>query len=464
VASASATLVLPDTIANAMRAALEESRETGGVLLVGLAESPDGTLRVLGRELHLLGEGAYLRRERGELVVGSDAWAPALARAAQIGAAAMWFHTHPGASGRPFRSRRDERVDELLAEPFRIRTGVEVYGSAIIAGEPQRARFAARVSEGTAWREISRVWEVSDRLRLTQAVEPDEAQTSLELFDRNVRAFGGGVQRTVSALSIGVVGAGGTGSAVAEQLMRLGVRKLTIVDPDTLSRSNLTRVYGSTPADIGQPKAAVLAAHLARIAPDAKMVPVQGSIVEEDVARRLIGCDLVFGCTDDNAGRLILSRLSSYLLTPVIDCGVLLSSTANGELRGIDGRVTTLIPGAACLVCRKRVDLERARAELAPAEEHARLAREGYAPALGRVEPAVVAYTTAVAAAAVGELIERLTAFGPEPVPNEVLLRLHERELSANRAEPRPGHYCDPAAGKLGRGAADPFLEQTWAR
>ena len=39
---------------------------------------------------------------------------------------------------------------------------------------------------------------------------------------------------------------GGTGSAVIEQLVRLGVRRLHLFDPDILTASNLTRVYGSS--------------------------------------------------------------------------------------------------------------------------------------------------------------------------------------------------------------------------
>ena len=176
----------------------------------------------------------------------------------------------------------------------------------------------------------------------------------------------------------------------------------------------------------------------------------------------LTACDAVFGCTDDNAGRLVLSRLANYFLTPVFDSGVLLTSDNAGRLTGIHGRVTTLIPGQACLVCRDRIDLARASVELRTPEERVRLENEGYAPALGRTEPAVVTFTTAVAATAVSELLERLIGYGPEQRPTEVLLRLHDREISTNVAQSRTGHYCDPSAEKLGLGFIEPFLEQTW--
>jgi molybdopterin/thiamine biosynthesis adenylyltransferase len=270
------------------------------------------------------------------------------------------------------------------------------------------------------------------------------------------------VQESLGRLHVAIVGCGGTGSAVAEQLVRLGVRTLSLFDPDTLSDSNVTRVYGSTPRDVGRPKVRVLADHLKRIAPDARVAANETMITVERTARTLADADLIFGCTDDNAGRLVLSRLSTFLLTPVIDCGVLLDSGEGGRLQGIYGRVTVLHPGAACLVCRKRINLERARTELLTPEERVRLQNEGYAPALGGVEPAVVVYTTMVAAAAVGELLERLIHYGVSKAPSEVLLRLHDREVSTNVAAPKKGHYCHPISGKMGAGLTSPFLEMTW--
>ena len=277
-----------------------------------------------------------------------------------------------------------------------------------------------------------------------------------------MRAFGTAVQQTLADLRVAIVGCGGTGSVVAEQLVRLGVRHLILVDPDELSQSNLTRVYGSSWVDVGKPKVQILARHLAGIAPELRCEVVESMLTLESAARRLTGCDVVFGCTDDNAGRLVLSRMATYLLTPVIDCGVLLSSDDDGQLTGIDGRITILSPGQACLICRGRIDLARASAELLTPEERVRREDEGYAPALERTEPAVVAFTTMVGATAVSELLERLIGYGPESRPSEVLLRCHEREISTNVALPKEGHYCHPASCKLGVGMTQPFLEQTW--
>jgi molybdopterin/thiamine biosynthesis adenylyltransferase/proteasome lid subunit RPN8/RPN11 len=462
---AGATLVLPPEISRLVNDALGEDLETAGVLLVGEGTGPHGAVRLLARELHLVPEQSYEKRERDQLVITSEGYVPALARAQEIGATALWFHTHPGAHASPQPSARDRRVDEQITDLFRLRSASERYGAVIFAREPAGGlAFSGHFGTASETMPIARLWEVGRRLRLSHATDQLTATQPIdEMFDRNVRALGGAVQQVLASLSIAVVGCGGTGSAVAEQLVRLGVRSLTLIDPDHLSESNLTRVYGSTPQHVGQNKAAVLGEHLTRIAPEAKIRTIVGTINGEPVARELIENDVVFGCTDDNAGRLVLSRYASYFLTPVIDCGVLLSSDEHDLLTGIDGRVTILTPGDACLVCRDRIDLARAQAEVLPVDERARLQREGYAAALPGVEPAVVSFTTAIAAVATSELLERLLGYGPEPAPSEILARFHEREISSNSATPRKGHYCDPQAGKLGRGETEPFLEQTWA-
>jgi molybdopterin/thiamine biosynthesis adenylyltransferase len=455
-----ATLVLPTRIEAELREAAELRVESGAVLLAGTGRTELG-LRLLGRELHWVSEDSYERRTGDSLRIRSSGYVAALGRAEDIGAVPIWVHTHPGRFGRPFPSEFDEVVDEELAEAFQVRSGADVYSSLVVSPGDRWLRFTGRVVEGDNESRIGRLFVSGPRWALLGAEDSQREDQIPELFDRQVRAFGGDVQRMLSSLRVGIAGCGGTGSAVGEQLVRLGVRSLLLLDPDVLSDSNVTRVYGSTPGHVGEPKVDVLARHLRSIGPDASIDCAQGRITNEDLAQRLTGCDVIFGCTDDNAGRLLLSRLSSYYLTPVIDVGVLLSSAA-GQIEGIDGRVTVLTPGEACLVCRGRIDLARAQAEQLQPDERSALQAEGYAPELGAVEPAVVPYTSMVASLAVAELLERFIGYGPDPEPSELLARFHERELSTNSRSPTPRHYCDPNAGLLGAGERVPFLGQTW--
>ena len=455
------TLVVPEQIADELFEAAKADVETAGVLLARHVETPCGDVRLLARGMHWVPDAAYRVREAKELSIASYGYVPALAAAEADQSVPIWLHTHPGNDTSPRPSKNDEIVDEELADLFRLRSGSPLYGAVIVARTGGRLCFIGHIESALRRADIDRLWVTGRRFALVQNWL-HETPPPPDQFDRNIRAFGGEIQKVLGDLHVSVVGCGGTGSAVIEQLVRLGVRHLHLLDPDTLTASNLTRVYGSVPEDIGKPKVDVSAAHMGRIAPDAKVIATQDKITMEATAKLLLDADVVFGCTDDNAGRLVLSRIASYLLTPVIDCGVLLSSGGGGQIDGIYGRVTMLVPGAACLVCRNRIDLQRAAAEMLAPEEHRRLAGEGYAPGLVGVEPAVVAFTTQVAAAAVIELLERLIQYGPEPAPTEVLLRTHEREVSTNDQDPRDGHYCHPGRGKLGLGVTEPFLEQTW--
>ena len=71
-----------------------------------------------------------------------------------------------------------------------------------------------------------------------------------------------------------VFGLGGVGSWCAEALARSGVGKLTLVDEDAVSESNINRQLCALGSTIGASKAEAMAARLRDIAPGAAIVPV----------------------------------------------------------------------------------------------------------------------------------------------------------------------------------------------
>src|SRR5207302_9875330 len=108
---------------------------------------------------------------------------------------------------------------------------------------------------------------------------------------------------------VGIVGLGGTGSAVCEQLIRLGVAKLTVCDTQTFESTNINRVYGSRMPDDGMEKAAIAARQAATIGLHTDLRPLNGAITELSIAKELKHCDIIFGCTDDEWGRAVLTRI-----------------------------------------------------------------------------------------------------------------------------------------------------------
>lgn len=83
---------------------------------------------------------------------------------------------------------------------------------------------------------------------------------------------------------VAVVGLGGVGSWCAEALARSGVGRLTLIDEDCVSLSNINRQICALGSTVGLPKAEVLAERLRDIAPGAVINPIVGRYESENRA------------------------------------------------------------------------------------------------------------------------------------------------------------------------------------
>jgi hypothetical protein len=451
------TLAVAQQVWQELCGALEEEAETAAVLLAGVADVEDRPA-FLVNQVMWVPQSEYLERGPSGLRISSQGWVPALKRAADARLHPIFFHTHPGE--RPSPSTYDHRVDEALQGPFRIRTDMDLYASLILGGVADAPSFTGRVLNETGLEmPISRIRIVGTRLEILPAFDDETAYEADRLIhDRQIRAFGGAGQRKLADLKIGLVGAGGTGSAVAEQLTRLGVRELVVIDDDRITPTNVSRVYGSTTRDEGVAKVEVARNNAARIGLGTHVEVVEGRVHSRRALEALRGCDVVFGCTDDHLGRFNLSRFAFYYLVPIIDVGVVIDASENG-IRSITGRITYVAPGEACLLCRGVVDTNRVREESYEPDERERLAGEGYAQGLGEPDPSVIAYTTMVGSWGVADLLERLFGFGSADVRGELLLRIADRKMTSRTALPDPEHICGQPR-RWGLGDQAEFLGQ----
>lgn len=452
------TLALTQDAWTQLISELAADLETAWVLLarpVGFPGDSDVTLLV--REVVPVPVDAYADRRRDGLSIRTAGWLPTFGRADAQQAIPIFVHTHPG--GDPAHSVWDHEVDEELARVASVRTDQGHYASLVLGGTPGNPTFRGR------FKMPSHDWVAVDRLRvvgerLTLLVPQHDQEDSLDVFDRQVRAFGQAGQQVLRHLRVGVVGAGGTGSAAMEQLVRLGVGEIVVVDPQTLTDTNVTRVYGSTLKDVDRPKVDIAVDAAEAIGLDSYVIPIEGEVLEKRVVESLVHCDVILGCTDDDEGRVILTRMPQALLQLFIDCGVMIDSRG-GRLFDIFGRVSVVTPSSACLVCMDEIDLERARAQATPVEERERLVREGYAPELDTTDPAVVTFTTITAGFAINELLSRLFGYCDDEPANRVLLRIGNRSISKQRREIRGNHRCGRAQF-LGIGTRAPLLDYGW--
>jgi molybdopterin/thiamine biosynthesis adenylyltransferase len=272
------------------------------------------------------------------------------------------------------------------------------------------------------------------------------------------------VQKLLSRLKIGIVGHGGTGSAVCEQLTRLGVGHLLVCDPQQFEPTNVNRVYGSGVKDEGTDKTKIAERNIERVGLGTVIEPFQGAITDLQVAQHFKECDVLFGCSDDEWGRSVLTKLAAVYLIPVFDMGVQIDS--DGEIiKSVRGRVTTLIPGSPCLFCRGIVTPEGISTEILHKinpQEYEQRRKEGYIRGLPETAPSVIMFTSIVAASAICEMMHRITGYmGAERNSTEIILRFDESKISTNSKQSVPGCWCSDF-DSWGQGDTAPYLGLTW--
>ncbi len=142
-------------------------------------------------------------------------------------------------------------------------------------------------------------------------------------------------QRRIAGSRVLVVGAGGLGSPVALYLAAAGIGTIGIVDPDTVSLSNLQRqVMHGTP-DIGTPKADSARRAMQRINPEVR-VETHPVFLDPENAPDIIGeYGMVVDCTDNMAARLVIDDTCRALGKPYV----------YGAVRRFGGQIFTHLPG-----------------------------------------------------------------------------------------------------------------------
>lgn len=437
--------------------------EHAAFLFCSSSSSADET-RYLVQKVQLLSGDEVFDPAVDHIAITSAAYIRALKEAEANNQYLVLVHSHPG--GYPSYSLQDDRGEADLLQAALNRGSSSPLLSLLLIGRSEPDLI------GRIWKSpvespiyLSRIRVVGSRIRIFAHKDAlDFSPEKLQWADRQVRAFGKEAQFVISNLHVGLVGAGGTGSAVAEQLIRLGVGLITVCDFDKLDTTNVHRVYGSGMDLAGLSKVELVARQAAAIGTGTTIRTIDGSISSMEVAATLRNCDLIIACTDDQLGRMILNQLSLYYYIPVIDTGFDTDSR-DGEILSVTGRVTHLRPGSACMSCRGRLDSEAILAETLQArnpEEYERRLNEGYIPELGIPNPAVISFTTAVASQAINELLHMITGFmGQDRQSTEVLLRFNFTDIGTSNRKPQSGCFCsDPK--KWGFGDQDPFLGMTW--
>jgi hypothetical protein len=231
-----------------------------------------------------------------------------------------------------------------------------------------------------------------------------------ERFERQVLFFGEEGQARIRASRVGIVGLGGLGSHVAQQVIYLGVGHLTVIDPDPVEATNLNRLVGATAEDArsARLKVDVVERMALSVDPLIEVIKIPNSVTSDAAVNALQTVDHIVGCLDHDGPRLLLTVLSSTYDKPYLD----LATDISVDDAWFGGRVIFASGGEGCLVCFNELDQRDIRLWMS---NEAELAEEDRIYGQSRVgpSPSVVALNGVVASAGAMELIAAMTTMRP---------------------------------------------------
>ena len=137
-------------------------------------------------------------------------------------------------------------------------------------------------------------------------------------YERNIPALTEAECALLRKKRVLIVGCGGLGGHLIDQLARVGVGAIRAVDGDVFEASNLNRQLLSEVPLLGFGKAAAAARRIRRVNPDTEVETIEEYLTETNAARLISGCDAVLDALDNIKSRRLLASACSRAKVPYV--------------------------------------------------------------------------------------------------------------------------------------------------
>lgn len=324
---------------------------------------------LLCSEYHSIPDDQYVEDPTCGGRIGGQAIQAAMGRSFRTGSGQLWVHTH-GRHGYPGASGTDRREGPRVVQSCANAQPKTLHAWAVISEDGICGQV--RTTDGTLhdFCDLSVIgWPM---------VIPRRAPVRrtfvrkwfflrkpiLNLGDMYHRQgfLGPDAQNISERATVGIVGLGGGGSHLNQQLAHLGFQRIVLCDAQRVESTNLNRLIGATVADVRRKRLKTeIAARVFRgVQPSADIDdrPLRWE-EKRDALRR---CDLICGAIDGFAARRDLEAFCRAHFIPLVDVGmtVLRPENASPEIRG---QIILSMPGALCMNCLQFLTPENIAAE-----------------------------------------------------------------------------------------------------
>lgn len=144
-----------------------------------------------------------------------------------------------------------------------------------------------------------------------------------ERYARQEAIVGADGQRLLAEKKVLIVGCGGLGGHLIENMLRIGVGSVLAVDPDRFEASNLNRQLLCTEAFLGAPKAKAAAERAKSVNPEVAFRAVSDAFSAQNGDELAAGCDLVLDGLDSVPDRLTLEDVCARQNVPIVHGAIL---------------------------------------------------------------------------------------------------------------------------------------------
>jgi ThiF family protein len=413
-------------------------REHASFLFAGVTESR----RLLVRRVEPIADEQFIARV-GDYEISPAAVARAVSRALREGLCLIWAHSHPGSGETVAFSPQDlatiARAHKSLVDISQSHVGALVFGEDAVAGlvtGPDGAELP-----------LSRIRILGPRIRDQYAAGFGPASADLdERHARQILVFGNSGQQILRQSRVAVLGAGGGGSLIIQQLAHLDVGDITAFDYDVVAKSNLSRIIGATQWDaiLRRRKVKVAKRVVKRINRSVILTGRVQDAADREVARQLGEMDAIFVATDTALGRHAANAVAFQYMVPVFVVGAKVQAAGDGTLSSIHTIVRPAIPGFACLHCQCAIPAYQLHAEQLGEDE--RHAQDYLGGGEDIVDPSVISLNGIAASSAVTDFLMMFCSLFPEETDLSPTVWYPLERRAARRPtirQPECG-WCDP--------------------
>lgn len=433
-----------------------DGKEAVAFALCGRHENEDFSILLIHKLL-------LLRYTECERAVDSIKWKteqiiPFLEEAAKSKMAVLKIHSHPGGFSQ-FSEIDDLSDNELFKSVFGWCDGEGVHGSLVLL--PNDKLFGRAFLSNLENVPFQKISIAGDSIKI---IDKNTIEKTDDFSLRTIQAFGDGTYAILKGLKIGIIGCSGTGSPTIEQLVRLGVGNLVIIDPDIIENKNLNRILNSKKkdAELKRYKVDVIKEAIKDMNLGTSVITFNKNLFDSrEALDDLIKCDIIFGCVDSIDGRNLISQLTNFFLIPFFDLGVRLLADGKGGISNIVGSIHYIQPGLSTLMSRGLYNSDQLYAAGLLRQdpiEFERMIKQDYIQNAEVDRPAVISINMQISSMAINEFLNRIHDYKNETSDKyaHVLMNFCEGNIENS---PESSFGGDISSSKwVGRGDCNPFL------